>query len=70
MILVNSCTEKYFPNIDSTAGILVVDGRITNNQTQFEVNLFRSVEINSHDSLLFETGAQIITHCDDGTSVL
>ncbi|MCY1636752.1 DUF4249 domain-containing protein, partial [Marinifilum sp. D737] len=32
--------------------------------------LFRSVEINSHDSLLFETGAQIITHCDDGTSVL
>lgn len=70
LILANSCTEKYFPNINSTAGIIVVDGRITNNQTQFEVNLFRSVEINSHDSLLFETGAQIITHCDDGTSVL
>ncbi|PXX97831.1 hypothetical protein DF185_17845 [Marinifilum breve] len=69
-VLVNSCTEKYFPNIDSTAGLLVVDGRITNDQTQFEVNLYRSVEIESHDSLLFETGAQIITHCDDGTSIL
>jgi len=68
LIINFACSEKYFPKINSSGGMLVVDGRITNTPGPYEVNLFRSVEIESNDSLILESNATIFIHCDDGNS--
>ena len=67
--LIYSCTEIYNPKLDANAGMLVVDGKITNVSPP-KVNLYRSTEINSTDTLLFESGALVTVHCSDGNSVI
>ncbi len=69
LILNFACSEKYFPKINSSGGMLVVDGKITNTPGPYEVNLFRTVEIESNDSLINESNATVFIHCDDGNSV-
>lgn len=64
-----SCTEEFFPEIESSSGILVVDGKISNKPGPYEVKLFRTVDIESSDSLIMESGATVIIHCDDGNSI-
>ncbi|WP_320017593.1 DUF4249 domain-containing protein [Labilibaculum manganireducens] len=68
--LIYSCTEKFYPEIDTDVSILVVDGRITNESGPYEVRLFRTVDLISVDTLNPETGAKIILNDDIGNSEL
>ena len=61
-----SCTEKFYPEINSATSILVVDGIITNKSGPYEVRLFRTVDLISIDTLNPETGAIIILNDDLG----
>jgi hypothetical protein len=63
-----ACTEIYNPNITSSAGTLVVDGKISNKNGPYKVSLFRTTAINSSDTIIPEVGAAVIIHCDDGNS--
>ncbi len=70
LLLHTSCTEKFYPEIDSDVSILVVDGRITNQPGPYEVRLFRTVNLLGVDTLKPETGATIVLNDDLGNSEL
>jgi len=61
-----ACTEVYSPKINSSEGMLVVDGRISNSPGPYQVKLFRTVAINSTDSIVAEPNAIVTINCDDG----
>ncbi|MDM8161358.1 DUF4249 domain-containing protein [Labilibaculum sp. K2S] len=63
-----SCTEKFYPEIDSDISILVVDGKITNKPGPYEVRLFRTVDLIKVDTLRPEQGAIIMINDDLGNS--
>ena len=69
-ILLYSCTEKFFPEIKATNSILVVDGKITNKSGPYEVKLFKTVDVDSNDSLFPESNAIITINCSDGSTNL
>ncbi|RZT92396.1 uncharacterized protein DUF4249 [Ancylomarina subtilis] len=68
LILLNSCTEKFYPDTNEDVSTLVIDGKITNGQGPYEVRLFRTVSINIADTLLPEIGAVISIYDNDGNS--
>ncbi|WP_321319892.1 DUF4249 domain-containing protein [Labilibaculum sp.] len=62
--LLFSCTEKFYPEINSDVSILVVDGKITNKPGPYEVRLFRTVDLIRVDTLKPEKGAIIMINDD------
>ncbi|WP_461640937.1 DUF4249 domain-containing protein [Labilibaculum euxinus] len=65
-----SCTEKFYPEIDSDISILVVDGKITNESGPYELRLFRTVDLIKIDTLEPEANAEIVLKDDLGNSEL
>lgn len=62
LLVLNSCTEKYFPEIDQEVSTLIVDGKITNGIGTCEVRLFRPVKFTDKFELKPEKDATIILH--------
>ncbi len=68
LFFLSSCTEKFYPEINSDISILVVDGKITNKPGPYEVKLFRTVDLNKTDTLSPERGATIVIYDNNGNS--
>uniref|UniRef100_UPI0035660842 DUF4249 domain-containing protein n=1 Tax=Ancylomarina sp. TaxID=1970196 RepID=UPI0035660842 len=66
VLLLNSCTEKFYPEIDEDVSILIVDGKITDEIGSCEVKLFRTVKFTDDFSLKPEQDAIVILHDDLG----
>jgi len=64
LLLLNSCTEKFFPEIDGDVSTLVVDGKITNGIGSCEVHLFRTVKFIDKFDLKPEMDATVVLHDD------
>jgi len=62
LLVLNSCTEKYFPEIDEEVSTLIIDGKITNGIGSCEVRLFRPVKFTDKFDLKPEKDATIILH--------
>ncbi len=70
-LIISSCTETFYPKVDETTSVLVVDGRITNEIGSGEVRLFRTVKFTDEFSLKPEIDAMVFLHNDQGeTEVL
>ncbi|WP_372643250.1 DUF4249 domain-containing protein [Ancylomarina sp.] len=64
-LILFSCTEKFYTEIDEDVSILVVDGKITDdNGNPCEVRLFRTVKFTDDFSLEPERDAIVILHDD------
>ncbi|BAX80345.1 DUF4249 domain-containing protein [Labilibaculum antarcticum] len=70
LLILNSCTEKFFLDSKSENTILVVDGKITNQSGPYELRLFRTVDLIKADSLNPEIDAIIILNDASGNSEL
>ncbi|MCZ4695688.1 DUF4249 domain-containing protein [Ancylomarina euxinus] len=71
ILLLNSCTEKFYPKVDDDLSILVVDGKITDGIGTCEVRLFRTVKFTDKFDLKPEINATVILHDDqDNTEIL
>ncbi len=68
LLILSSCTEKFFPDIKSENTILVVDGKVTNQSGPYELRLFRTVDLTKTDSLTPEEDAIITIYDDQGNS--
>lgn len=66
LFLCASCTEQFYPRIDSNTSILVVDGKITNETGPYEVRLFRTVNFDKNYDLQPERSAMITLYDDIG----
>ncbi|BAX80344.1 DUF4249 domain-containing protein [Labilibaculum antarcticum] len=70
LLILSSCTEKFFLDSISEDTILVVDGKITNQSGPYELRLFRTVGLLKADSLNPEIDAIIILNDASGNSEL
>lgn len=68
LLLLNSCTEKFYPEVDDDVSILVVDGKITDGIGTCEVRLFRTVKFTDKFDLKPEIDATVILHDDQDNS--
>jgi len=59
VILLNSCVDEYFPDIDKYENLLVIDGAINNQPGPYEIKLSFSSSV-ERPELLPYTGAQVI----------
>ncbi|MGZ2370998.1 DUF4249 domain-containing protein [Ancylomarina sp. YFZ004] len=59
-LILFSCTEKFYPEIDENVDILVVDGKITDDGTPCEVRLFKTVSFTDDFSIKPEKDAIVI----------
>ena len=65
-VLLNSCIEKYWPDLDGAyQDALVVDGTITDKPGPYTVKLSRSSSVESPKWLAY-TGCNVSIICDDG----
>jgi len=67
-LILFSCTEKFYPEIDENISILVVDGKITDESLPCEVRLFRTVKFKDDFPFKPETGAMVVLYDDLGES--
>ncbi|MBI9057750.1 MAG: DUF4249 domain-containing protein [Labilibaculum sp.] len=68
-----SCTERYNPNINENFSVLVVDGKITNENTPIQIRLYKTISVDSvstRDSVIPENDALINIFSDKGNSDL
>jgi len=71
LLLLNSCTEIFYPEVDDEVSILVVDGKITDGIGTCEVRLFRTVKFTDNFDLKPEIDATVILHNNqDNTEIL
>jgi len=65
VILLNSCVDEYFPDIDKYENLLVIDGAITNQPGPYEIKLSFSSSVQRPKFLPY-TGAQVIVEDNQG----
>ena len=66
-----SCTERYSPKINGNFSILVVDGKISNENTPIQIRLYKTISMDSvttRDSIIPESDAIINIFDDKGNS--
>ncbi len=63
-----ACTERFYPETGDTIPILVVDGKITNAEGPYEVQLYRTINLKEGPSLSPEMDAIINIYDDKGNS--
>jgi len=68
ILILFSCTEKFYPEIDENISILVVDGKITDDTGPCEVRLFRTVKFTDDFPFKPEIGAMVVLYDDLGES--
>lgn len=66
ILLINSCTERFFLKVDKDVSILVVDGKITNATGSCEVRLFRTVSFENDYPFSPERNATVVLHNSNG----
>tara|TARA_R110001583_G_scaffold59123_2_gene176027 strand:- start:9270 stop:10388 length:1119 start_codon:yes stop_codon:yes gene_type:complete len=66
IMIIFSCTEKFYLDVDENVEILVVDGKITDNGSPCEVRLFRTVSFTDDFSVKPEKDAIVALHDDLG----
>lgn len=70
LICLNSCVDKFWPEVEKYENLLVVDGGITNGPPPYQINLSRSAPVDSVNAIPFSNCIVIISSDDGEQEVL